>query len=412
MTLNIQTLTSKFSYEKSYFYLLVLLAISIPLSRAGISLAILSLMLLWVIEGNYKSKYATIKAIPFFQTTFLFFSFMTLSLLWSANIEEGLHYMRLYSYWFIIVIIVTSLNEKYIPYIINAFILAMFVSEILTYGVYFEFWSIKGATRAEPTIFMTHINYSVLLAVTVVLLLNRIFMHQSTKQVKALSSFFLFMVLGNLLISNGRAGLLALIVSLSVLFLVHFRHSIKKLLLTFTALIGILVIAFYSVDNFNHRVKATVNDLTSFSDKHYQSSIGIRLSYWPVTKDIFLENPIMGVGIGGALTASHNEYVKNKYGFADSVIEFTHNMHYFNIFLQTLAQMGIIGLTLIIMLFYKLLVLKIADKEMKIFSFLFTIIFAVASMTEPLWYKQTTIAIFILLVGIFIKLSISKKVSS
>ncbi len=126
-----------FSYERIYFYLTLLLAFSIPLSRAGISFAIILLFIMWIIEGEYKQKWSMLKNIPFIKTAALLFIYMTFSLLWSEDTASGLHILRLYSYWIVILIIITSLEKKYIPYIINTFIVAMFVSELLTYCVYF-----------------------------------------------------------------------------------------------------------------------------------------------------------------------------------------------------------------------------------------------------------------------------------
>lgn len=391
-------------YEKVYFYLVCLLAFSIPLSRAGISLSISLLLLTWIVEGKYKEKFTLLKNISFLNIASFFFLYMIISLLWTDNLAEGLHFLRLYFYWLVIPVIITSLNSKYLPYIINTFIAAMFISELLTYGVYFDFWSIKGATPEHPTIFMTHITYSVLLAITFILLLNKIFSSSTSMKSKIFPLFFSFLVLGNLLISNGRTGLVALAVASFILIIMHFRHSIKTIFLLFITVIIMVATAYYSIDNFQNRVNATFKDLSTIEENHYASSIGIRLSFWLVSKDIFLEHPILGVGIGDSSSVATTHYEKNNYDFDAYVLSFTKDQHFHNIYLQTLVQTGLIGLFFILAIFYNLMRLKIKNREYKIFSIMFTIIFFIASFSEPLWYKQTTLALFILFSGLLLKM--------
>ncbi len=256
---------------------------------------------------------------------------------------------------------------------------------------------------------MTHITYSILLAITILVLLNRIFLSQSSTLVKIISFLFFLAVFGNLLISNGRSGLVALIIAAITLMIIHYRHSLKQLLFISFISAALFTSAYFTIDNFKNRMDATLADISSISINHYNSSIGVRLSFWLIAKDIFLEHPLLGVGVGDSVKASSDKYNQNHYDFSPHVVKFGQDAHFHNIYLQTLSQLGMIGLFLILAIFYQLIRLPIQNRENKILSIMFTVVFFVGSFSEPLWYKQTTIAIFILFVGLFIKMSLPEK---
>jgi len=73
-----------------------------------------------------------------------------------------------------------------------------------------------------------------------------------------------------------------------------------------------------------------------------------------------------------------------------------------NQYLLLLLQMGIIGLSLLLYLIYQILKLNIKETELKELSILFVTVFFISCFAEPLFFKQFTIALFILFVGIFI----------
>ena len=51
----------------------------------------------------------------------------------------------------------------------------MFISEIVSYGIFFEFWTYKNATVENPNAFMSRTDYSVYLTFTSIILIMRIF---------------------------------------------------------------------------------------------------------------------------------------------------------------------------------------------------------------------------------------------
>jgi len=161
------------NYDKAIYYMVVALAFSVPLSRAAISALVILLPLVWLLEGGLKDKYKQIVANKFLATLGVFLIFNALSWLWSSNIQEALHILRLNSYLLATFVIATKIKSEHIRPIITAFLAGMFISEMIAYGVFFQLWSFKEATVANPSPFMFWIDYSVFMAFSAVLLLYR-----------------------------------------------------------------------------------------------------------------------------------------------------------------------------------------------------------------------------------------------
>ncbi len=66
------------------------------------------------------------------------------------------------------------------------------------------------------------------------------------------------------------------------------------------------------------------------------------------------------------------------------------------------TQGGLIGLGLLILMLIYLYRLKIDDPEIKELSILFTTIYLVGFIAEPLWVKQFPTSLFVMMVGLSI----------
>ena len=161
-------------YNKFINYFIVLYSFCLPISKAGTTFSAICLILLWFIESNFKVKISLIKSNKFMIVlgTFLLLSF--LSIFWSSDTSFAVDYVRKYWHFLIIPIIYTSLDRSYIKHVFSAFLLGMFISEIVSYGIFFEFWTKEGVSPNDPSPFMDHTNYSIYLAFTVFILMHRI----------------------------------------------------------------------------------------------------------------------------------------------------------------------------------------------------------------------------------------------
>ncbi|MBP9490778.1 MAG: O-antigen ligase family protein [Aliarcobacter sp.] len=403
-------LISKFkelNYEKIYLYLTLSLAFVMPLSRAAISFFILALVLTWFVERDFKRKFEQIKASKVLVLIGIFYCVVLFSAIISSNIDTTLKFVRLYAYWIIIFVIATSLKKEYISSVITAFLLGMFISEIIAYGVFFDIWKFGNATKEYLSPFMMHIDYSVFLAFTSMILFNRIVSKDYSFKEKFFMFLFFCSTTGNLFLSVGRTGQVAFIFAIIVMFFLYYKLHIKTIIYSFLSLLIIFMIAFNSSDMFEKRVNLAKTDIEKIIDGDLNSSWGIRIAYWMISYEILKENPIFGVGIGDYKEAIIQTLEKEKFdNFPKSMKDFMKEYHVHNQFLMIIIQTGLIGIVIIILLFYNLLRISLSiKKEYKNIFVLFLVIYFISCIADPLWYKQFTLVLWILFVSLLLSMS-------
>ncbi len=399
------------NYEKIYFWTIALFVFTIPLSRAAISFFTLLLPLIWIIEGDFKRKFNVIKNTPALKIFLFFILFMILSLLWTENLSDAKRPIRLLGYFFTMYVIATSLKPIYTEKIITFFLSGMFISEIITYGIFFDLWHIHGANPSYPSPFMFHIDYSIFLAFTSVLLLNRIFSSSYSIKEKAFYAFFFLTVTGNLFITNGRTGQVAFIIALVIMAFLHFRFTLKAFFIGLSISSVIFITAFNTSTIFNKRVNEAISDIQQIQKNNLNTSWGVRVAFYITTFNILKEHPLIGVGVGDFMKETKKELEKKKYDSLN-LINYTKNFmsrsHPHSQYLLILLQTGLIGFLIFVLFLYHLLKLPIKNKEIKDMSILFATIFIIGFIPEPLLIKQFTLAFFSVFCGIFIANSQTK----
>lgn len=395
------TLFKSINTTQLFYYSSLLFAFTLPLSRAAVSFFVLWFVVLFIVQNDYRNTWNQLKNSRAFQAMGLFIAFIFLSALWSSDTHETLKQMRLYSYWIVIPILAVNLKKEWLPNIITAFLGGMFISEILAYGIYFELWSINGRTPDYPTPFMTHIHYSVFLATTAVILFSRLLSQRYTWRSKLPMLIFFLTSTGNLMISTGRTGQLAFLVAMGIAVILHYRLTLKSLLI-FGVFSSILFIGAYNtIDLFKQRFDMGISDIQKLQNNNFESSWGQRVVYWFVTIDILKNDPLLGVGIGDYKEAAISVLTENVHNLPASTITICKGMsHYHNQYLMILAQVGIIGFSLMLWLLVELFLLKIEDSELREFAILGMSVFTVASIAEPLWMLQFPIVLFVFIVAI------------
>ena len=128
-----------FNLNQVFQYLLISLAFLAPLTVFGANLVIVVITLLWLLSGNYKSKFKQIFDSKLMIASIVFFSLHIVGLAWTSNIAWGLHIAH--KMWYFIglwPILYTLVRNNYIKHYIFAFLIAMFFSVICSYLIWFE----------------------------------------------------------------------------------------------------------------------------------------------------------------------------------------------------------------------------------------------------------------------------------
>ena len=291
-----------FNLEKTYQFLLIALAFLMPLTVFGGNLIILIIVTLWLISGNFKEKFYEIIQSKFLLASILFFTLHLVGLIWSNNLEWGLHIVRKMWYFLLLLPILYSIVVKAdIHKYIASFLLAICLTEILSYLVWFELIEpFKNAAVENPTPFMSHISYNVILAFAFYLVMHRLIIIRDMGKVQIfLYSFFAFSISFNMFITGGRAGQVAYFVILVILVFQFFSLSKLRALLSSFILIPVVFISAYSISPiFNDRVDSALLNITNYSEDiavNNQTSVGYRMTFAMHSWEIIKKNPLFGV---------------------------------------------------------------------------------------------------------------------
>jgi len=389
----------KQDYNTYLNYLILAYAFLLPLSRAGVVLLSFLMILLWFAEGNFAYKKRLLLQSKAIWALAAFIVYNLLSIAWSDNPVNAFAYVKKYWYFFPLVIIYTSIKKEYIDKALSFFITGMFISEIIAYGIFFELWHFKNISPQNPTPFMHHIEYSVFLAFTALLLLTRIFATDDWKT-KAIYSLFFVTMTGNLFLTAGRTGQLAFLLGLFVVAMVSFKNKLKAFLIFVVLAAIVLPLAFRYSHTFHDRIEAAEENLMHLETKGgYCTSWGSRIGAWVVSQDMIAQHPIVGVGIDDNMKTFYH-LIETKY--PQMICPGNALVHMHNQYLQILTQTGIIGVIFLLLIFYAIAIIPIQDPEYRRIKYIYLTVILFAFVSDVLLHRQFSMALFAFIVGLLL----------
>lgn len=334
-------------------YLLIAAFFFLPLTVVGNNIAIWLITIIWLLTGNYKTKLHQIKNNSLAMASILFFLAHVVALLWTENISWGLEILRKMLPFLLVLPIfltITKLNNS--KYYISAFLLAISISESLSYLIWLDIIEPFGnATVTEsglknPTPLMSHISYNPFLAFAFYLVVNKLISGEKiflTERV--LYTFFAFTMSFNMFITGGRAGQIMFFAAVAILSFQYFKTSqIKAIIISLLLTIFITISAYSFSDIFKSRIDSTVYSVMNYEENKL-TSIGYRLTFLINSFELVKRNPIIGVGTGDF----PDEYEKfNSINSPD--IPTTVQPH--NMYMLILTQLGVVGLASLFWIFF------------------------------------------------------------
>ncbi|WP_321470546.1 O-antigen ligase family protein [Halarcobacter sp.] len=391
-------------------FTIILYAFVIPFQYYITKQVVEILIILWVLSFNYLAVINLLRVNRIFQTIIALSVLIFLSYFWSGDYPNTVYgdikvFFKSYGYFFLfpIIIITSSLKAKYISFVIYSFLASMFVNEIISYGIFFEFWTTPSGTPFNPVPFqISHITYSVFVAFSILLSFYKI-KQIKNKLLKLIFIFFFITMSINLFMSAGRTGQIALLLTLFVLILIYFRQDLKKIFFLFFSTITIFIFAYFSVNTFNVRINTAIKDISMLinSEKIQTSSLGDRLMAFNATMYIIEpKNLLFGVGMG-----DKEEYVKKRLQEEDYPHKLDNFLEYgrlHNMYLEMLISNGIIGLLLLLFLFYSVLKVNILDNHLKYISYVTGLVFMFVALPGDIFFFYEMMLLF----GLFLSLII------
>lgn len=157
-----------------YFWLLALLAVSLPLSHFLIGLSQVLLGINWILEGNFKEKFKILKQR---KGLIYFLGIYVVLLVWlcfTNDYSKALFELNIkFPFLQLPLIIATSkpLNNKQIKRILGFFVAAVTVAAIIVSLVIFEVIHKNFNNIREASIFIHHIRFGILMATSIIFMI-------------------------------------------------------------------------------------------------------------------------------------------------------------------------------------------------------------------------------------------------
>lgn len=398
----------KYKLRLILVFLIVCTAFSIPFGDKYARTILTITFILWLFFIKIDNLKLIIKN-KIIILLFVYISSHYITLLWSENIDNGLHIIsQMWRYIFLpIVLYITILKRNYIQYVLFAFIAGMFVNEIISYLIYFDIYQTEfSRLNGYPVGFINHIYYSVLVAFCAVLILYQS-RNMTNPYLKIIYTIFFITMTLNLVISGGRTGYVAYFGTLIILLFTYYKFNIKNFLQILLFPILVFYIGYQYNSGVQARFKASANALQQISNKqNYNTGIGQRLAFYPLTKNILEQGHnsfLYGVGTGDIPAELKKAIIRTK------IINNSKFDHVHNIYLAAYLNIGIFAIFLLI-LFYYLFKLDTYDSETNFIKYLFLLIFMMSGLSDDLLATRVMMIYFSLFIGIIISQNLTGKI--
>ena len=342
------------------------------------SLSVVILILNWIIEGSFKQKFSNIKHNKFiglFTSLYLIFA---VGILYSSQLNEALSHAKTKLGILLLPIIfgTTDLSKKHFNLFIKLFVAAVsFALAICYFHLIFTYLTTDAERlvthnfHAVLNIHRTYFGLSIAFAICIVIYF--LISEKSSAKAKRNNLIFLLVfLLFSLLIVGSRMPTLSLAFLFLILFIRFIRHSSAKLRWFAGAMIIALVA--FSLLLFKYS--------TSF-DKFKKISSDSRSEIWTVAGRLMPESLPFGYGTGDVKKIRNNYYFDN--GMNDLL---KGNMNFHNQYFETILQVGIPGILILLANLFTPLYLAIKQKNFLYFSFIVLIIFGF--LTESMLHTQ------------------------
>jgi O-antigen ligase len=372
-------------------YLIIALMFCIPLSTAMGSIISGLVLIFFLIHGDYKNQFNIIKSNRVAIASLLFFGLHLVGLIWTFDMEWGLHIVKKEWKFLMLPIFMMYVRSEHVKYYIYAFISAMTISEITSYGIWFELIPAFGdATTVNPTPFMTHITYNPLLAIAIYIIASDTIFNENHSSIKKyIYWIFLFTMTVNMFITGGRSGQIMLLVVIGILSFQYFNvHFFKATAASLIISMSVFFTAYEYSDIFHQRVDLAIENTVNY-EQNKTSSVGQRISFAINGFYIFSENPIIGVGTGDLPMEMHKSHKVHT-----PEVRAPNNPH--NMYIMMLVQFGLTGLLSLLWLFYVQIkhALSNSNLTMKRLGIALPILFFVANFGESYLSVHATSLLF------------------
>ena len=331
----------------------VALGFTIPVSTALDSILLGLLVVLWILAADNREKWQQIINNPLALLTFGLFALLALGLFYGeSNPWDGLRYLSKYKELLLIALLIPCFrDERTRHHGLLAFALALILTLLFSYaiglGLLPKYFFLPGKTPGVlgPVTFKLSITHNILMAIAA-FMFAQMARHESVTGVRiAWAALALLAIFNVLFMVQGRTGYLIL----AILLVYFFFDMWKWKGLALAAMLGTLLFAgaYLRSDTFHSRIAKAAREFSPWHPDQLATvgnSVGARMEWYKNSLEIIRDHPVFGVGTGG-FSKAYAEKIKGTNMLP------TTNPH--NQYLLTATDLGLVGLGLLLYLFYR-----------------------------------------------------------
>jgi len=401
-------------------YVLMAFAFFLPISHHIASVMMDIMVVLLLLSGNLKERFKEVTRDKIVIAFILMYSIHAFWMIGSEHIHIALLKLKEFLYLLYIIPIAMVLQKEFVLKVLGSFLVAMFVSELVSYGMSFGivFPFVKVGIAANVPFMEFYTQYSTVLSITLGIILYQLLTNKNlTTGMKLFSIFFFISASTNIFIVASRIGYGLYAVSIvTVLMLVYQRQAVKLALYGGGIItIGYLV-AYSSSSLFRTRMMAAVNDIELMRQGHFDTSLGARVAFHYYSYHVIKDHWLFGVGTGDHIALVEHEILtkepnlKEAQGIAHN-IQSGHNASLHSEYLDTIVQFGVIGLMVFLNLFYQLYRYPQKDHFLKMIHYLMVVLMLFESIGSVIFIQADVGMVFVFLVSLTLVLPSKKNVT-
>lgn len=322
---------------------LVMMGFAIPVSISGFNVLLVLTVVLSLLAGDIKNKFASLRNNHVVISAMLIFLLLVVSALYSpgANADVAIALGKYSKLLYILLLMPLFVNPKWQRAGINAFLMAMLVT------VCMSFFKLLGWTHIGNgglgTIFTNHINAGFMMAFAAFITAHRCF--EKTPWRWWYIALFILFTFHVFFMNEGRTGYLVLAVLLPLFLWQKFNS--KGLYIAIVSLPLLLGSLFLFSPHFKQRINMIFHDMHHYQQRQLENnSIGLRLDFFKHSWILVREHPVIGTGVGSFKSEYQNNFPPDP-GFAGM-----NNPQ--NEYFMMAVQLGFLGLAVFLWLFYQM----------------------------------------------------------
>jgi O-antigen ligase len=296
----------------------------------------------------------------------VFILFVLMHYVWligTENIEQAKFLINKMKFGLYIIIFATFVQKEYFSKVISGFIFGIFVSEFISYLIFFDiipnsiyFYNevIYQATPQNPTPFTNHIYYSIFLSFATSIILYNIIKINNWNSKKIIYMLFFITITINMFLQASRTGYILYFLMILFTLIYIYKSKILKIIPIILVIFSILSYIIYQNSNtFKERMIQTYNSINQvYYNENYDSSLGKRIGIYYYGIEAIKNNILFGVGTGDIMDETFKQIDNNK----DKHLEDMTTLH--NEFLNAQLRFGIFGPIVLLYLFYLIFTFK------------------------------------------------------